>query len=224
MNRAKIGFILTALLFAVFIVFTVLTMTFDVGTTPTGDVGFYSLNVKVHEAVGTSRTWYTITKILGFAAIAEAVFFAAAGLFTLIRRKSLKKVDGVFYALAATYILLVVFYVAFELFPVNYRPFSFSEGAAPEASYPSTHTLLTVTVFMSGINFIGDFVNDKRLFIILTSASAALAVFTAVGRFLSGVHWLTDIAGGLILGVALTNFCFALKEVIDSKKGSGIRE
>ena len=31
----------------------------------------------------------------------------------------------------------------------------------------------------------------------------ALTVFTVVGRVLSGVHWLTDIAGGVLLSAGL---------------------
>ena len=69
MKKAKTSFIITAVLFLLFIVFTVLVQTVDVGvpsfdvTSP--EVGFVHLNSAVHEALGTSELWYTVSDIMG---------------------------------------------------------------------------------------------------------------------------------------------------------------
>ena len=138
MGLSKTGFALTAFFFVLFLTFTILTVTVDVADTGTGTVGFCDLNNSMRDAIGTSETWYKITEAFGFVAVAEAGCFAAAGVISLIKKKSLLKVEGVFFALAATYVLIAVFYAVFEIFPVNYRPFSFSGGSELEASYPSS--------------------------------------------------------------------------------------
>ena len=71
-----------------------------------------------------------------------------------------------------------------------------------EASYPSSHTLMTICLCGSAI-MINEklFKNNFSKFINIISAIVILV--TIIGRLISGVHWFTDIAGGIIISISL---------------------
>jgi undecaprenyl-diphosphatase len=54
-------------------------------------VGLSGLNMRVFKFFGYNDTFYNITEVLGFIAIAVAGGFALLGLYQLVTRKSLKK-------------------------------------------------------------------------------------------------------------------------------------
>ena len=229
MKKANKFLIAAAALFLLFAVFTVLVGTVDVrdwnyvtdggeeaGANGSVTVGFWTLNTAVCKAVGTDGTWYKITEVLGIAAIFEAMCFAALGLYQLIKRKNVFRVDGVILALGVVLILLIAFYVLFDVVAVNYRPV-LSDGKA-EASYPSSHTMLAVTVFCSCAVAFNKIFKKKSLGAAVCAVSAVLVAVTVVGRLLSGMHWLTDIIGGLILGASLIALFCGLSGIIGEKQ------
>ena len=55
---------------------------------------------------------------------------------------------------------------------------------------------------------------DQPLGRIPSMVCAVLLVVTVIGRLLSGVHWLTDILGGLLLGGALYLFYAGLIDLL----------
>ena len=92
-------------------------------------------------------------------------------------------------------------YVAFEKYVVNYRPI-LVDGVL-EASYPSSHTMLTTAMLGMAIVQMRKRVRGKALRGLIDVVLGAAIAAMAVGRLMSGVHWLTDIIGGLLLGFAL---------------------
>ncbi len=191
---------------AAFVLLTVLLKIVDVR--PIGPqetkVGFAALNGAFHQLTGVHEGLYQLTKWLGYLAILTAVFFAAVGLLELIAGKSLKKVDTDLLLLAALYAATVILYVFFELVIVNYRPVIL--GTEPEASYPSSHTMVALVILGSAVYEFGIRIRKKQLRNILQYACLALAVLIVLGRLFSGVHWFTDIVGGFLLGSALVFF------------------
>ena len=186
-----------------FIIFTILTITVDVQ--PLGaqntSIGFASLNTAVFELLGTNSFCYKLTQLLGLFAIAVAACFAVLGCIQLIKRKSLLKVDRNLLALGGVYILLILIYFLFEKLAINYRPVVLDEGL--EASYPSTHTMLILTILGTAVKLLGDYIQNPKL---LLTARIILLVFmalTVICRLLSGVHWLTDITGGILVSLFL---------------------
>lgn len=174
-------------------------------------LGFARINTAVHTAVGTSSFWYTVSKLLGFCAIATAAFFAGLGLWQWFQRKSLKEVDRVFFVLASLYVAVVVLWKLFDVIALNYRPV-LKDGAA-EPSYPSTHTMMALAFFGSAVPMIMTYMKRRRLRKILALAAIAAAFLTVLARFLSGVHWFTDIIGGILIsGALLSWFWFAVKQ------------
>lgn len=215
----KIRYAVAALLLVAFAVFTVLVMTVDVR--PVGvdgtEVGFSHLNQWVTERFGGYREWlYTLTEWLGNLVLCVAAGFAVFGGLQLIRRRSFIKVDWDIYVLAGLYIIVIALYVFFNLFAVNYRPVVLEEGI--EASYPSSHTLLAVTVMASAFLQFRARVPQKKIRIALEIACAVLLVATVAGRLVSGVHLFTDVLGGVLLGAPLVVLYAATVDAIPKQE------
>ena len=72
-----------------------------------------------------------------------------------------------------------------------------------EASYPSSTTLLVLSVMPALVEQIKRRLSGIRVKQIITIAAIAFSVFMVTGRLISGVHWFTDIVGGELLSVGL---------------------
>ena len=92
-------------------------------------------------------------------------------------------------------------FLFFEKFPINYRPVLI-DGAL-EASYPSSTTLLVLSV-MPTLKFQVDRRSDNETVKKITTAFVViLSSFIVIGRIISGVHWITDIVGSVLLSFGL---------------------
>ena len=213
------NFSVSLMLLALFVGFTALVSCVDLQPIgPDGTkVGFAGLNKSVFDFLGTSDTWYNVTEVLGLLAIVEIGLFGLWGLLQLIRRRSLFRVDHRILMLALLYAAVAVAYVLFEIKVVNCRPI-LVDGAL-EASYPSSHTMLTVTVAVSSAMALHGMIPEKKGLILAADLfSTAIAVLMVVGRLLSGVHWLTDVIGGALLSSALCQLYYATVKLIESKR------
>lgn len=211
-KRSKKYLIITGTLFLIFILFTVIIKNVDVQ--PVGPcqskVGLAAINQFVFQILGVNLIWYDITDWLGTAAIIIALGFAALGLFQLIKRKSIKKVDCRLLLLGAFYFLVMAVYVFFELVIINYRPVLLSESL--EASYPSSHTMLVICIMGTAMMQFHYYLRGKKEWLwTVDIMSGLLIAVMVIGRLLSGVHWFTDIVAGILLSLALNSlYCFAL--------------
>ena len=207
------------ILTALTILLIILVKTVDVAPVgPEGtSVGFSQLNLAVAEQFGVSMTWYKITTVLGVFALALAGFFALVGLIQLILRKSLMKVDKELLALGGLYAATLVLYVLFEKVIVNYRPMIMPGETAPEASFPSTHTMLFFTILGSAAMVAGRYLKDERKALLVKVACGVLLILGVAFRLGSGVHWFTDICGGVLISSALLLAFSAYLEKIDGK-------
>ena len=148
-------------------------------------------------------TIYAITDWLGLVPLFVCIGFGVLGLCQLIKRRSLLKVDCDIIVLGIYYILVIIGYAVFEMIPVNYRPVLIN--GIMEASYPSSTTLLVLSVMPTLAEQMNRRLKNtsaKRIICVLTVAFSA---FMVIGRLISGVHWFTDIIGGVLLSVGL--FC-----------------
>ena len=166
-------------------------------------VGMSRLNRFVFDLFGVNIVWYQITDWLGVVAILTAFIFAVAGLVQLIKRRSLFKVDKEILLLGGLYIVVIGLYILFESVIVNYRPIIMPDGTHPEASFPSSHTMIVFVIMGSTVLLIGKYINSKVLRTALQAFCAALIGITVIGRLISGVHWFTDILGGVLISVTL---------------------
>ena len=199
---------LNSILFGLlFIFFSLLVRVIDVQ--PVGpeasNIGFAGLNTAVHEFFGMHLFWYKLTQLLGVAAIAVAGLFAVVGFIQLIQRKNLLKVDKKILMLGVIYILVILLYALFEKVPFNYRPVILDPAEGLEPSYPSTHTMLILTIFGTAVGIIGDYIKNAKVVLLLKILCLVIMALTIVGRLVCGVHWFTDIAGGVIISIFFMN-------------------
>ena len=188
-----------------FIVWTLLVQKVDVqplGVNGT-DIGFATINCWFHKLTGVHMMLYAITDWLGLIPIFICMIFGAMGLIQLIQRRSVFKVDYDIIFLGIYYMIVILGYLIFEMIPINYRPILI-EGFM-EASYPSSTTLLVLCVMPT----LSEQVNRRSQNEIVKKVIKALVIcfsaFMVFGRLISGVHWLTDIVGSIMLSIGL--FC-----------------
>ena len=203
-SKSKKMFGITAGLFLLFIVFTLMVLVVDVQ--PIGPeeskVGFATINQFVFGCLGVNILWYEITDWLGLLAVLFALFFAVLGLVQLVKQKNLWKVDYEIILLGMFYILVAVIYLFFEIAIVNYRPVIMDNSL--EASYPSSHAMIVICIMATAmIEFRKLFADKKALRTVLSAVSTAIILITVIGRLLSGVHWFTDIVGSILLSIGL---------------------
>ena len=201
-NKFLAGGAVFAVLFLIWIAIIKLVDVSAIGPEGT-EVGLAGINKAIHEALGVNMTLYKITDILGYVALLVAGLFALFGLVQLIKRKSLAKVDGAIYALAGLYVVTIGLYVIFEKVIINYRPVIMPDEVALEASFPSSHTMLACVIFGSAIVMIGKYIDNDMLCKLLIALATVLLILVVAGRLVSGVHWFTDIVGGVLISGAL---------------------
>lgn len=213
MNKKKRNFLISAILILIAIVFTILVKVVDVkpvGANETS-IGFATVNQFVFKTIGVNMVWYHITDWLGIVSICIAMAYALIGIIQLVKRKSLFKVDKEIIILGLFYIFVIALYIFFEKIIVNYRPV-LMDGSL-EASYPSSHTLMIICLCGSFI------IVNKRLFNnniskVINILSLVIIFITVIGRLISGVHWFTDVIGGIFISLALLMTLYSLTDII----------
>lgn len=196
-------FITGCLLIAAFTLWTWLIQNVDVQ--PVGqngtNIGFAGFNCWFHKITGVHMTMYVITDWLGLVPIAVCILFGIVGLCQVIQRRSLLKVDCDILVLGIYYMIVIFAYLIFEMIPINYRPILI-EGVM-EVSYPSSTTLLVLSVMPTFCFQINRRLNNmviKRVFVNLT---IGFSVFMVIGRLISGVHWFSDIVGAVLFSTGM---------------------
>ncbi len=207
-----------AALLCFFVLWTVLIRTVDVQAAgPNGsEVGFAAFNVWFHRLTGEHMGIYTATDWLGLVPVAVCLLFGVLGLVQFIRQRGLLKVDTDIILLGVYYVLVIAGYLFFEKFPVNYRPVLI-EGVL-EASYPSSTTLLVLSVMPTLAFQARRRISNASVRRAVTVFSAAFSAFMVIGRLISGVHWATDIVGGVLLSAGLYALYRACVMISDGKK------
>ncbi len=215
--KAKSKLITGVVFLLLFIGLIVMIKTVDVAAIgPEGTkIGFSGINKDIHEATGVNMTWYNITKYLGYGTLVLAGVFALMGLVQLVQRKSLLKVDRTILTLGGLYVVVLGLYVAFDKIAINYRPVILEGETSVEPSFPSSHTMLACVVLGSTALVVGQYIKNRTLATALQVLAWIICAALVVGRLLSGVHWFTDIIGGVLISVALLFLFEGVRELSD---------
>jgi len=220
-QKSTIGFMITGMLFVLFLVLTVVVALVDVQPIgPLGsEVGLSTLNRWVFDRIGVHPAWETVTDLLGLVALACAAGFGVLGFCQLIKRKKLWKVDHELLVLGVFYCLVLSFYVLFEILVINHRPILI-EGEL-EASYPSSHTMLIICIMSTAMMEFHRLLGQKKpVALTLEILSGLILGVTVIGRLLAGIHWFTDIVGGALLASALVSLYVSVVWWIAERKGT----
>lgn len=229
-NNSKRELMSGLVLLADFIVWTILIQYIDVqrvGPKET-EVGLATLNVWFHQMTGVHMLIYTITDWLGLVPVIICMYFGVLGFVQLVKRKSLLKVDPDIILLGAYYVMVILGYLLFEMVPINYRPVLIDGNL--EASYPSSTTLLVLSV-MPTLKFQVDRrVASAILRKATTAFVTAFSAFMVIGRLISGVHWATDIIGSVFLSSGLfmvyrymTDYFVSKKTTLKAEESDGVQ-
>lgn len=210
MKKKSLIYMIVAIVLAVaFCVLTVLLVSVDVR--PAGQseapVGFATLNEAVFDALGqlgdkAATVSLKLSELCGLLALAAVGAFGITGLVQIIRRKGILRADKELYVMAGGLVLLAAVYVLFELVVINCRPV-LDEGELA-ASYPSSHTMLATAVAGMGEAYLHRYLKPRIRHGWRGSCLLGLSVVTASLRLTAGVHWLTDIVAGVLVGLAIT--------------------
>ena len=194
-----------AILLLVAIAYTLLVKWVDVGAIGPGKtkVGWQILNGFFHNLIGKNMFFYQLTKYLGVIPFLIVAFYGLIGVKQLIEKKSLKKVDKRIIALGVFYVVVGLVYIFFEKVVINCRPVILDGVIEP--SYPSSHTMLALCICLSSILISKYYIKNEKIRKIVDYATIALMIILVVGRILSGVHWITDIIGGILISLALVS-------------------
>ena len=213
----KKNFILSGLSGVLFVIWIAIIKTVDVKAIgPNGtSIGLASINKGIHEYFGINDIWYQITEVLGIVALGVVAIFALAGLIQLIKRRSLFKVDGEILSLGGLFVVVMVLYVLFEKIIINYRPIIEKGSTEVEASFPSSHTMLICVVMGSTIMLLKKYISNKPSRVLLQIVCMVAMVVTVIGRLICGVHWFTDIVGGVLISFALLALFAGVLKVVE---------
>lgn len=203
MKRIARRFIVSMCLLTAFILWTIAICSVGVcAIGPRGSsVGFAYINSFVHNLTGVHFGLYNITDWFGLVPIFVCMGFGVLGLVQWIKRKSVCKVDFSILVLGGFYIVTIAAFLVFEYFIVNYRPVLINGHL--EASYPSSTTLLVMCVMPTAVIQFNNRINNKVLRNVVSVIIIAFIAFMIFGRLISGVHWFTDIVGGVLLSTGL---------------------
>lgn len=205
----KRNIIMSIFLTIISAIYTYLVKTYDVKNIGPNNssVGFSKINNWFSNLIGSHMTIYKITEILGYIAILIVAIYGILGLYQLIKRKSLFKVDKELYILGGLYVMMALVYIFFEKFIINYRPLLIDNKL--EASYPSSHTILAICICVSSLIVSRNYIRQKHQKLVDT-LTILLLLGVLVGRVLSGVHWISDILGGILISCTLLIYFYTL--------------
>lgn len=212
-KETKNSFILAVSALILFVLWTLAVRFIDVKAIgpANSSVGFATINSYFHNLTGVNCALYTITDWLGLVPIFTCLIFAILGLFQWIKRKKISKVDYSIFVLGGFYVIVIITYLFFEECVINYRPILINGYSEP--SYPSSTTLLVLCVMPTASMQLNSRIKNAILRKSINIAISVFIAFMVIGRLVSGVHWFTDIIGGILLSTGLVMVYYVISKL-----------
>ena len=208
MKETKTSLKISLISFTLFTLWTLTVKFYDIDSIgpDNSSVGLSKLNQLVHQMTGVNFVLYNLTDWLGLVPIIFCLGFGVLGLVQLIKRKSIFKVDFDILTLGGFYIVTLAIFLLFENVVINYRPVLINGYLEP--SYPSSTTLLTMCVMPTAAIQLKMRVKPSWISKTVLTLIIIFVVFMVIVRLISGVHWFTDIVGGVLLSLGLVTLYY----------------
>ncbi|MBQ9520914.1 MAG: phosphatase PAP2 family protein [Acholeplasmatales bacterium] len=162
------------------------------------NVGLSSINQAL-TVEGKDSFWASFSDAFFYMSILLGVIPVFIMIFSFLKDKKFKNLNKTYVIYFISLVVMAIFYLAFDkVIVVNKRPL-IDEA---KSSFPSTHVFIGVYLLASSTWF---YVKNNN---VLWQKIAALVfagvsgILLYVSRTLAGVHWFTDLFGGLILAAA----------------------
>ena len=137
--------------------------------------------------------WETITNIILISSIVTLAVFVILGLYQWITRKSIKKVDRQILWLPLPLALMALTWFIFDkIFILNTRP-----NGSGEPSFPSTHVMVTATIFFVVMTILPKYIKNKYFRFFLDILMIILISLVCMGRVYANMHYPVDVIGGI---------------------------
>ena len=176
------------------------------------EIGLSSVNVwfrnlfDYSEETGYFVPLYYVSKILVYVSLAPCALWTVLYIKEHIRERNLSGV-GVDKNLMSTfwlYLLTTIICFIFWLAPVNHSSVLLEGQSEPSVSFPAISVVILIIAWSSTIFQIRDFLGEKKtLMRIVTAVSCVIMGVGIIASLLSGVYWLTDVGGGVLIGATL---------------------
>ena len=224
MSETKKGLLITIISFAFFILLIILLLTCDVKDIyDAKDVGLAGLNKLYCKEY--NKALDIISDILFYLVIAFNLFLIVIASVQMAKAKSIKGIDFKIFIYFGILALAIVLWLLFDyVIKINTRPYII-DGKV-EGSFPSTHIFLTTYIMLSSPYLFLKMEGKKGLEKqgklgfeeIITIIFLVIVLVMFILRLYSGMHWLTDCIGGLLLGLFLFGLYYLIIGLIKKKK------
>ena len=208
--------IFTSLMIILAVAFTIAVDKIDTTLVWGKEIGFSNLNIAVHRLLQTSETLDLISDITMIFSALLLGGFVFMGTYQIISGKGIKAVDKEILISGAVFVLTALTYLIFEKVVINFRPVL--EDGFLEASYPSTHVLLSTVINILAIDYIVNKIKNRKIMLPVVIFVVVITVVGFGARVLSGMHWATDIVGALLFAGALIMIYYTLKGIFVKEK------
>lgn len=204
-KKVHFGWLLTAgIVTAVFVVFTVVVSSVDVQSDGVQKIGFATVNFWWRDLIGVSKTWHLVSNMIVGLTLVALTGLLIWQLVLICRARSWRALTLPWWLFDIMLVALGLCYLFFQIVIVNYRPVLL--GNVAEASYPSSHILLIVTLWPAMITTVKRALPQRIWCHVITVLGIAIMTVGVVARVLCGYHWLTDIIGGILLSLAILSW------------------
>ncbi len=171
------------------------------------EVGLSSINKLVDYKYNGG--WQIVADVFLYLGLAAVAVLAGIGAYQLFKRKSLFKVDRFISIFGIFFIIAAILWIMFDkVLIVNYRPIYYNGEL--ESSFPSTHTFVVTFIFLSLHGMVSILTSDYRYKVGSLCIAVLAITLVSLSRVLAGMHYLTDVCGGLLLGLSLYFTCFGI--------------
>ncbi len=200
-----------------FLILLILLLTVDRKGNVEGQIGLYGLN-KTFLVNQYKESWDGLSDVILYISLGFLVGLAIYVLYQVSNKKNLLKVDKDILFVGCGILIIIFFWILFDkILIINYRPILVKMEA--EASFPSTHVMLTTFILLSSGYCITKRESKNLIHTILGYAGFSCLVFICVlGRILSSMHWMTDCLGGFLIGFGLFSLMVGLDKFFTNKE------